>query len=572
MRIPKQAGKLGGWAADIIQQCEASRQYRIEEYRKWRAYYLQGNYSSDQADYNRIFSHVDRLSSFLFSADDVRFSIEFDDEYGAEWSRHAQAAARKLNREFHRRGVDLEFAKGVDWGLVKGKTFLKLLWGHQGLEPWLVQPEFMAVLREDIDGLDRQEAFVHTSYITKSELERQLSDQSDPKRIADEIAKKYAKPSGEDLELREQYFHQVVIGGINPIAQNTPTGVKGNVGTSPLMPALSPDVLINLIRVDELWVEDSARDDYTTIRLVGDVVINDANLRHRNALSPYDGGTRDEPGDNPLRGEQPFVEICPNPIDGYFWGQSEIMQLANLQEGLNDSIKDIDRLTKLQAQPPAAFIGFSGMNEQRYKALMVPRGFMADENPNGKIERLAPEIPKELFEKVEKYITWMDDIGGFAPITMGQGEPGVRAGTHAQTLLRTGSPRMRDRALLVERQCTLAGDLAFKYLQAKDAKVYLSKGKGGGPGEHFLLAQLTGDYRIAVDSHSGSPVFHEDAMQLAFALAKARAISPKNLIMLTRPPHMDTLMEDADEMARAEAAMIQQHPELLSKGGKKGGH
>jgi hypothetical protein len=570
VRIPKQSGKLGGWAEEIIGQCDASRQYRIEECRKWRAYYLQGNYSSDQACYNRIFSHVDRLSSFLFSADDVRFTIEFDDEYGKEWQRHGQAAARKLNREFHRRGVDLQFGAGVDWALVKGKTLLKLLWGHNGLEPWLVQPEFFAVLREDIDGLDRQEAFVHTTFISKSELERQLSENPDGKKLADEIAKKWGKPGGEDLEMREQYFHQVVVGGINPVAQNTPTGAKGNVGTSPLMPSLSPDVLMNLVRVDELWVEDSERDDYTTIRLVGDVVI-DGNLRHRNAMSPFDGGTKDDPGENPLRGEQPFIEICPNPVEGYFWGQSEIMQIAGLQEGLNDAIDDIDRLTKLQAQPPTAFIGFSGMNEQRYKALMVPRGFMAEENPNGKIEKMAPEIPKEIFEKVEKYISWMDDVGGFAPIMMGQGEPGVRAGTHAQTLVRTGSPRMRDRALLVERQCTVAGDLSFKYLQAKDAKVYLSKGKGGGPGEHFLLAQLPDDYRIAVDSHSGSPVFHEDTTQLAFALAKARAIRPKNLIMLTRPPHMDTLMEDADEMERAEAQMIQQHPELLSKG-KKGGH
>jgi hypothetical protein len=160
----------------------------------------------------------------------------------------------------------------------------------------------------------------------------------------------------------------------------------------------------------------------------------------------------------------------------------------------------------------------------------------------------------------------MDDEGGFAPIMMGQGEPGVRAGMHAQTLLRTGSPRMRDRALLVERQVTCAGDLSFKYLQAKDPRVYVSKGKGGGPGENFLLSQLPESYRIGVDSHSGSPVFHEDNLQLAFALAK-NGLPLSSLIMLTRPPHMDKLIEDADDAELARAEFFREHPELMLKKG-----
>lgn len=567
MRIPKGKGKLGGWAADIIKQCEASRNARIEEAKRYRSFYFNGKYAGDQAPYNRIFSHVDRLSSFLFSPDDVRFSIEFDDEYGKTWRRQAEAAAKRLNRDFHRRGVDLEFAKGVDWALVKGKTLLKLLWGHNGLEPWLVQPEYFGVLREDIDGLDRQEAFVHTSYITQTELERQLHEREDGKELAREITQKSGRPGANDELMEENFIHQLVIGGINPVSQNAPSGLKGTVGLNAgPMPMLAPDVASHLVRIDELWVMDSEREDYTTIRLVHPDIVLEGNLKHRNLMSPFDHGTAEEPGDNPLRGEHPFIEICPNPVDGYFWGQSEIMNLVPLQDMLTDSIEDIDRLTKLQCQPPSAFVGFSGMTEAKYKALMVPRGYIAEESPAAKIERLAPEIPKEVFEKVEKIISWMDDEGGFAPITMGQGEPGVRAGMHAQTLLRTGSPRMRDRALLVERQCTCAGDLAFKYLQAKDAKVYLSKGKGGGPGEQFLLSQLPDDYRVTVDSHSGSPVFHEDTQQLAFALAKAGAIQGKSLIMLTRPPHMDTLMEDAEEAELAKAKMIQEHPELLTKG------
>jgi len=147
---------------------------------------------------------------------------------------------------------------------------------------------------------------------------------------------------------------------------------------------------------------------------------------------------------------------------------------------------------------------------------------------------------------------------------MGQGEPGVRAGSHAQTLLRTGSPRIRDRALLVERQCAAHADFCFKLLQAKDAGVYRSKAK-----EEFMLSQMLDDYRVTVDSHSGSPVFSEDMERKAFMLAKAGAIGPAELIMLTRPPQQDILIEHAEARAAAQAQMLQQHPELASKGRKR---
>lgn len=568
MKIEKASGRIGGWAAELVKHCEPSRESRIEQYRSFRSYYFDGS-THGTAPYNRIYSHIDRLSSFLYSPDDIRFSIEFDDEYGKQWRGIADAAAKKLNAEFHRRGVDIEFGKGVDWALTKGKTFLKLLWGYHGLEPWLVQPEYFAVYREDIASLDAQEAFVHTTYITQSELERQLLEHPDAKKLAEQIARRHAKKPGQMDSLQDDYIHQVLISGTDPVGA-TAGSAKGNVGISSAPSAiLAPEVAQGLLRVDELWVQDSDRDDYTTIRLVHPDIVIEGGLRQRNMMSPFDGGTKDEPGDNPLRGEHPFIEICPNPVDGYFWGLSEIVNLSTLQDMLNESIESIDRLTKLKAEPPAAFIGFTGMNEQRYKALMVPRGYLAEQSPAAKIERLAPEIPPEIFTKVEKIQAWMDDEGGFAPIMMGQGEPGVRAGMHAQTLLRTGSPRMRDRALQVERQVLGAGELSLKYLQAKKATVYISKSKGKEVGEKFLLEQLPDDHRVAVDSHSGSPVFHEDNLQLAFALAKAQAIGAQGLILLTRPPHMDKLIEDADDAERAKANFMQQHPELLAKQGQR---
>jgi len=551
VKVPRDK-TLSAWAQELIEQCEVSRQDRISQLGMWRSYYWRGTDFGEGARYNKIFSHIDRLASFLFSADDVRFAISYDTVLGEPYHERAAAASRVLNRDYHRAGCDLDFADAVHWALVEAKTFIKTVWGHSGLESWLIHPQFMGVLREDIDGLDRQEAFNYTTYITPAELDRQLVDHPEAERIKKDVEKSAARRSQEEMEevIAGDALRQVIIGGINPVMQTQAATSKSTVIVStPPMPALDSKLATQLLRVDELWVQDSKRKDWTTIRKIGDTMIEGQN-RHRNLSG--------------VEGEQPFSEVCPNRLDNYFWGASEIVSLAALQDMLNTAIEDVRRITKLQARPPKAFIGFQGLNEQKYKALNVPDGWISEDTPNAKIERLAPEVPPELFQQIEKIITWFDEAGGFQPITMGQGEPGVRAGSHAQTLLRTGSPRIRDRALLVERQCAAHADFCFKLLQAKDATVYKSKAK-----EEFILDQMLDDYRVTVDSHSGSPVFSEDMERKAFMLAKAGAISPTDLIMLTRPPQQDILVEHADARAAAQAQMMQQHPELLSKGRKR---
>jgi hypothetical protein len=545
VKVPQK--HLGEWARDLIDQCGVSRADRISQLSTWRAMYYRGTDFGDPARYNKIFSHIDRLASFLFSADDVRFSITHD-SLGEPWQERLLAASKVLNRDYHRAGCDLDFADAVHWALIEGKCFIKTVWGHNGLEPWLIHPQFMGVLREDIDGLDRQEAFVHTSYLTPTEFERQLSEHPQRERILRELKQVQRQVGPEELDLMGDQLRQLIIGGINPVQQNVAATSKSTVILStPPTPALDPKVAKELIRMDELWVIDTDRDDWTTIRVLEPDIVVEGNLRHRNLSG--------------VAGEQPFVEVCPNRLDNYFWGVSEIATLAALQEMLNSAVEDVRMITRLQARPPKAFIGFQGLTEQKYKALNVPNGWISEDQPNAKIERLAPEVPPELFQQIEKILGWFDEAGGFQPIMMGQGEPGVRAGSHAQTLLRTGSPRIRDRALLVERQAAVHGDFCFKLLQKKTVDVHKSK-----LGEEFLLNQMPDDYRVSVDSHSGSPVFGEDLERKAFMLSKSGAIGPAELLMLTRPPHQDILIERAEARAKAQAQLMQQHPELLSKG------
>ena len=128
------------------------------------------------------------------------------------------------------------------------------------------------------------------------------------------------------------------------------------------------------------------------------------------------------------------------------------------------------------------------------------------------METLAPQIPAELWAAVDKTLQYFDDVAGFTPVAMGQGEPGVRSNAQAQTLSRNSSPRMRDRALLVERQCVAVGELCLKMLQSKNAEIFKTEDK-----QTFTMADLPDDYRMSIGSHTSSPAFSEDSERKAFA-------------------------------------------------------
>lgn len=548
MRLPKR--RIGPWAREIIDECYASREGRRDLNNMWNAYFYAGSSDGVTTVYNRTFSHIDRLASFLFSPTDARYALEGDAADDPEMLAILEAGGRYLNREIHRTNSDLQFAAAVNWALVKGAVLIKQLWGHEGLEPWLVQPEQFGVLREDIADLDRQDAFVESTYMTKSAFARTLVDHPQRKRILDEV-EQVMRPLGDENPPNDNYLMQIVVGGTGPVSTTQSTGnAMANFSSVP-KPMLAPNVAQKIIRLDELWVVDDERQDYTTIRMVQDLVIEGED-RHRNLSG--------------VKGEHPYTKVCPNETDGYFWGLSEIACVYKLQELLNSQIRKLQEVTALKADPPRAFIGFSGMTPEKYNTLRRPGGMLSEDTPNAKIENLAPDVPPELLiERIKETIAWFDDVAGFTPILMGQGDQGVRSQAQAATLARNSSPRMRDRALLVERQAVEFGEYSLKLLAAKEADVHQTEKK-----TQFMLSHLPEGYRTTIDSHTSSPAFQEDTRNLALALRKMQVIDDESTLNLVHPPHEDTLVLRARQKAEAQAKLVAQHPELLTgKGGKK---
>jgi hypothetical protein len=543
MKIPKSG--LADWSKEIIDECMVSRETRIDTYRRWKNIFYTGSDNGVPSKRNRCFSHVDKLSSYLFSPADVFFNVEFDDDSQGKWTSMAERASNYLNRQFSRRGCDVVFSQANEWSLVKGATLVKMVWSRGGFEPWVIQPEFFGVLREDIEDLDRQDAFVHTFYQTPTQFRRLLGNHPDKTRIMAEVGASFAVRAAED---NETGFRDISSGGGFPLAVIGVPGVTtpstqtfGNVDwtTAQEGAMLAPDVISKLIQVYDLWVWNDDLEDWSTIRYVEPGVIIEGKYQLRNLSD--------------IPKEHPFVKVCSNTVPGYFWGRSEIANVWQNQRLLTNRLNNADRIYNQQAQPARSVIGGTGITDEKVRALLSPAGVLTDPSPTAKVETYKPDMPQGFMDFIKYLDDAFDEVAGFTAITSGQGEPGVRAGTHANTLLRTSTPRLRDRALLVEKQAAAFGGICLKMLRAKDASVLITE-----DGQQFLLDQLPEDASVVVDSHTSSPAFSGDNENKLFALSKVGAIDNESLLEGTHPPRQEQLIARLRKKEKAQAAQMEE--------------
>ena len=79
------------------------------------------------------------------------------------------------------------------------------------------------------------------------------------------------------------------------------------------------------VEMTELWVWNDDIGDYQVVTKADpDIIIYD------------------RPGESVfLKGELPFVQICPNPLYDYYWGGSEVQRLVYLQQLRNKRLAEI---------------------------------------------------------------------------------------------------------------------------------------------------------------------------------------------------------------------------------------
>lgn len=603
MHVPKR--DIGAFAREKIALCQASRGKRLQRGSLFRNLFLTGDPDGAAQTYPKTYAYIDNLASWLYSPVDLAFYMSSFSSIDPLARAKNKVAAGYLRQALADCAADHVAGEATLWSLVKGKVFVKMLWSKSGLEPNLIQPEVMGVEQEQLSTLDEQGCFHQTCWYTLDGFANLVStnpDAADLIRIAGR-----AVMAGKDGDRPDQanMLKQVVLGGLYPYqaGQGQGNAQKLNGWVDWLggpTPYLSPELLTSLVQVDELWCWDDDREDYTTIQQITNT--EDGTIfgkyQHRNIfadpLDPADKELKGRPNpDNPLKGKHPFVEWCPNPLDGYFWGRSELCNVGLLQLSLNRRIDGINLLLRRQETPPRFFAGVTGATQQTASRLNKPGGWFSEPSPAAKMQAAQPDLPAGLWESFAQLEQMFDSMGGMTPTISGRGESGVRAQAHAETLVRTGTPRFKDRAIVVERSVSQMGDLSLDILKAMDPRdlvAWVDPRDGGLEAQasndevmdsppveglkpvKFKLRDLDPDMRVRVDAHSSSPAFVHEARQLLFDLAARGAAGPEELIAGTHPPREDELEQAIERKQAAERAFLAAHPEVALKqagGGRK---
>ena len=535
MKIPKNHADREEFFRDIIYKCEVSLASRKTDYAGLRNWYLFGN-GPDEAPalFNKIFPHIDQLTSFLYSAETTRFSINLGAAVPDAEHKKIPVLTKALNDEWLNMNADQVFSVATTWALVYGTTYVKLTMHNGSAHPYMVEPGTVGVLREDITYTDRQEALIQKYYITKSELYARLY--SHPRR--EEIVERVGSMPHERTEIANG-LERIIISQSNPtIYGNVNLDLSGGN-------RYKAEVAEDTVEMTELWIWDDDEKDYRVVTKADpDVIIYDRVCGGTNANDSIF-----------IKGELPFIQICPNPLYDYYWGGSEVQRLIYLQQLRNRRMTEILDLLSKQVSPPTALIGFTGILDEKNFALNRAGGLLATDMPNAKVEKMAPNMPPDLFSTMREIDSMFEEASGIGNVLSGKGEAGVRSAGHASQLARLGSSRTKKRALVIEDSLEKLATLYLKAMQLYD-DTHLKDTDG----QTFIAEQFTKNFVVKVDAHSNSPIFMEDNRQLAFNLLKAGAIDKESLLDLIEPPMKEELKDRLKQMEAKQGSQPKQAP------------
>lgn len=515
MKIPKEPNEREAFYVDLITRCFASREDRKNLYSVLKNYYLYGNQSLPQAvDYNKLYAHIDLLSSFLFSGETTAFvietSVDSDSQDPITEQRKAQVILPKVVENWHDSNLDILFNEALNWALVYSTMFIKLVpYENARFGAYLVEPQLVGVLREDVPMLDNQECVCHEFYMGESEFKRRIEKfgEEEKTRIMNAIGGGFSEveTGGDTLPLP---VAKLIVTATNPQTG----GVQGQMSNVTATYDMNPKINEKVLVCHELMVYDDDAQDYRMVLMAdGKVTFFDA---MENTFVPN---------------ELPLIKITPNMIANYFWGKTELMHLIPLQEWMNTRVQEIRRVLAKIADPPLAGIGMSGVVEEKW--LENPGDRIATDIPSGNILNLFQAQAGDLFAELKMIETMFDEVSGIRELMQGKGEKGVRATSHADLLVRVGSSRVKKKAAILEDSVEKVGSLILAFMRKYDPTHYeLDEPKG----YKFTAKMLSSRSAVKVDSHSSSPIFIDQQMDKAEQAFKAGAIDKEDLIDMMR--------------------------------------
>jgi len=568
--VPTDPKKLLTATDEWIQACRVSVGMRQSFYRTMNALAETGRYDGTKALINMLHMSLDRTAAHLFSPVELKFSMDFERPYPKKIYERAAQAAKGVTRIWERNGTDITFARGVFDSLKYGCTLLKQwvqMEGKPGHEhpiyyDKLVMPWNFGVYNESETRLDRQEILCETVRLTPPEVWRRIWKMPNSEKLFQRIMAhaKHGEMSGEP----NSFFHQVLsTSQINTGVQGMVSPVPGGIvqlNNDPNFSIMGPVVAADLVEMHELWVKDE--DDYTTIQKIEpDIIItpfNDGKVTFKKANLLGSGSQL-----------QPYRKIQPNETSDWFWGRSELVDLIEPQALLATWADDLKRMYGMQVDKLIFFSGENAITDELYAQF---RGAGYGSLGQGtQVNDLTPKVPPEALPLLEWLEQLINKLQGYPPIMTGQGEQGVRAGSHANMLMKTASPTLRDRALIVERNCAECADLTASLREMKEEQFFWYQGDDIEKinESSFLLSDLPDDWRITVDSHSSSPIFSDENTQLVMAAKQQGIVDAEYVIDNTQLPNKEVaklrLREREAQQQKLMQQFLQKDPEGASK-------
>ena len=559
MKIPSEPVERQLFYDELVRQCGASRSERFNLYQSLRNYYLYGSATREGAMYNKIGATVDTLASFIYSPDAVRFAIHLGETAVEEDTFKAVPLGREVLDQWRISGTHLRFALGLRWSLVYGCMLLKVQWSKSGVRTYLTEPHQFGVLREDIVDLSDQEAYTLHYTITRSQLAATLEGNPRKKSIMERVGREAG--DGNTGKMYSQGLRRLVIGGpIGGVPGSMATGTGGNfmeggLGAGSVNYDYAPQVEADLIDMCDLYVMNDEIGDYQLISIAApDVIIYD---RPQRVVG--------------VPGMPHFAVIRPEMnLYDYFWGESFVARVCNLQDWRSERVQQIRGLMEKQFDPPMFGSGMGGIADEKFVGLRAAGGRVSAPTPGAKLEILSPEMPKDAFAELAQIDQMFDDVAGIGHVLQGKGEPGVRSRGQADLMARLGSSRPKARAVVAEEAAEDIATLILRNVQEHSPQRFTAQMPGGKP-LTFIAEQFTKDYEVKVDGHSSSPIFVEDRKHDALTLLEAHAIDRETLIDMFDPPNAQTLKARLKEIEAKEAKQAEMQMQMEAQKQQKGG-
>jgi hypothetical protein len=537
-----------------ITRAGISREQRRIQGSNLRQWYEAGTEDGYSARYNKLRAHLDRLSSYIWSPDSVRFGVHLPPATRKDWLDPAQTARDEFRQVWANSGADLSVSLALEWALVYGASPLKIQQDPQkGFVITAIDPWDFGVTREDQPSLTDQDIYCHWYSLSMPQFERWVQGHPRDEEMiqkASRLAYPHAGGSG--------YTRLVISGLTGPFPNSVVSGaMPGDVNDSTYL--LEANVIEPVVLLCDVWerraYHDSIAGPYEDWRVT--TVLTDGTeplVRRRNPILPW----MKTPTGQVFPGQAPFGMLTPRPMPNYLWGRSELASLLMLQQWRERHVRSMDEVVQRQLDPSKLFIGLSDF-EEAGRALSNIGGSYGTGDPNVKFETIKVEVGQEAFAMIGQIDAMFDDQSGIPPTLQGQQAPGVRSNDQLISMAGIGAGRIRHMALQLESVLSHMATLGFRILQHADDQTYESP-----QGQRFILAQLPAGLTLQVSAHSSSPIFSEQTQMKALELFKAGAIDGEWLIELMDPPHREEMKETSRRLAEGRAQNQQQLMQLAA--------